>query len=40
VTGVVAHTFSVGFALDFGTILRHMRREPELAADSARALME
>ena len=36
----VAHTFSVGFAWDFGTILRHMRREPDLAADSARALME
>ena len=36
----VAHTFSVGFALDFAAILRHMRREPELAADSARALMD
>jgi class 3 adenylate cyclase/predicted ATPase len=36
----VRHSFSVGFALDFGTILRHMRREPELAAESARALKE
>jgi predicted ATPase len=36
----VRHTFSVGFAWDFGTILRHMRREPDLAADSARGLME
>jgi class 3 adenylate cyclase/predicted ATPase len=36
----VAHTFSVGFALDFGARLHHMRREPELAAGSARALME
>ena len=36
----VAHTFSVGMALDFGARLHHMRREPELAAGSARALME
>jgi predicted ATPase len=30
----------VGFALDFGARLHLMRREPELAAGSARALME
>jgi len=36
----VAHTFSLGMALDFGARLHHMRREPELAAGSARALME
>jgi class 3 adenylate cyclase/predicted ATPase len=36
----VRHAFSVGFAWDFGTILHHMRREPELAADCARGLME
>jgi hypothetical protein len=36
----VRHTFSGGFAWDFGTILRHMRREPELTADSARGSME
>ena len=36
----VAHTSSVGMALDFGARLHLMRREPELAAGSARALME
>jgi class 3 adenylate cyclase/predicted ATPase len=36
----VRHTFSVALAWNFGTILRHMRREPELAADSARGLMK
>jgi class 3 adenylate cyclase/predicted ATPase len=36
----VAHASSVGMALDFGARLHLMRREPELAAGSARALME